>query len=146
MIISRALFAATLMLGFAPAAFAATMAPQIIHVSLLGEADQPMSVKLDAATIKAGAITFEVVNDAIGTDHEVVLVELKSLDQTIKADPKKHRVNEKALNALGEVGGLKPGDKGELKATLKPGVSYALICNHKAHYELGMATRFTVAK
>jgi uncharacterized cupredoxin-like copper-binding protein len=142
----RGLVLASLMLGLAPVAFAATTTPKLIHVSLLGEADQPMSVKLDAATIKAGKVTFEVVNDAIGTDHEVVLVELKSLDQKIKADPKKHRINESKLKSLGEVGGLKPGDKGMLTAELKPGVSYALICNHKAHYELGMATRFTVVK
>jgi uncharacterized cupredoxin-like copper-binding protein len=146
MIRFRSLCVATLMLGLATAAFAATPAPQVVQISLQGEADQPMSVKLDTMAIKAGAVTFNVVNDAIGTDHEVVLVELKSADQVIKADPKKQRVNEKALKAMGEVGGLKPGDKGVLKATLKPGVSYALICNHKSHYELGMATRFTVIK
>jgi uncharacterized cupredoxin-like copper-binding protein len=146
MIALRNLFVATLLLGSTQAVFAATPAPQVIHVSLQGEADQPMSVKLDNTIIKAGKVSFDVVNDAIGTDHEVVLVELKTPDQAITADPKKHRVNEKALKALGEVGGLKPGDKGVLKATLKPGVSYALICNHKAHYELGMATRFTVSK
>jgi uncharacterized cupredoxin-like copper-binding protein len=146
MTISRAVFVATLMLGLSPVAYAATSAPNMVHVSLQGEADQPMSVKLDATTIKAGKVSFDVVNDAIGTDHEVVLVELKSPDQKIMADVKKHRVNEKALKSLGEVGSLKPGDKGVLTATLKPGKSYALICNHKSHYELGMATRFTVSK
>ncbi len=142
----RGLFVATLVLGLAPTAFAATTATQIIHVSLQGEADQPMLVKLDQTIVKAGQVSFDVVNDAIGTDHEVVLIELKSIDQKINADPKKHRVNESELKSLGEVGGLKPGDKGQLNVSLKPGVSYALICNHKAHYELGMATRFTVVK
>jgi uncharacterized cupredoxin-like copper-binding protein len=143
---TRGLCAATLVLALSPAAFAAATSPQVVKVSLLGEADQPMSVKLDMATIKAGPVEFDVSNDAIGTDHEVILVMLKSDKQTIKPDLKKHRVNEAALKTLGEVGGLKPGDKGVLKATLKPGVSYALICNHKSHYELGMATRFTVLK
>jgi uncharacterized cupredoxin-like copper-binding protein len=140
-----ALIATTIVLGFAPAAFAA-MAPQVVKVSLQGEADQPMSVKLDATAIKAGAVEFDVSNDAIGTDHEVVLVALKSADQKIVADSKKHRINESKLQSLGEVAGLKPGKSGVLKATLKPGVSYALICNHKSHYELGMATRFTAVK
>jgi uncharacterized cupredoxin-like copper-binding protein len=139
----RGLIAASLLLALSSAAYADA---SVVRVSLLGEADQPMSVKLTETEIKSGDVVFQVVNDAIGTDHEVVLVELTSPDQKIDADPKKHRVDEKALNALGEVGGLKPGDKGELKATLKPGVSYALICNHKSHYELGMATRFTVVK
>ena len=77
---TRGLCAATLLLALSPNAFAAA-APQVIHVSLLGEADQPMSVKLDATTVKAGAVEFDVSNDAIGTDHEVILVALKTPDQ-----------------------------------------------------------------
>jgi uncharacterized cupredoxin-like copper-binding protein len=142
--IYRGLGAATLLLALSTMAYAAAPS-QVIHVSLLGEADQPMSVKLDVTTIKAGAAEFDVSNDAVGTDHEVILVKLTSKDQAISADPKKHRINEAKLKTMGEVGGLKPGDKGVLKATLKPG-EYALICNHKSHYELGMATRFTVTK
>jgi uncharacterized cupredoxin-like copper-binding protein len=142
---ARGLCAATLVLALSPVAFAAAT-PQVVKVSLLGEADQPMSVKLDTTTLKAGKVEFKVTNDAVGTDHEVVLVALSSADEKIVADAKKHRVDEAKLDSLGEVGGLKPGDNGVLKATLKPGVTYALICNHKSHYELGMATRFTVVK
>lgn len=141
----RSLCAATLALALSPAAFAAAPA-QIVRVSLLGEADQPMSVKLDANTINAGEVEFAVSNDAVSTDHEVILVALKTSDQKIAADTKKHRVDEGKLKTLGEAGGLKPGDKKVLKATLKLGVTYALICNHKNHFELGMATRFTVVK
>jgi uncharacterized cupredoxin-like copper-binding protein len=137
--------AATVVLALSSVTFAAAPA-QIVHVSLLGEASQPMSVKLDSAAIKAGAVEFDVSNDAVGTDHEVILVALKTPDQKIAADTKKHRVDEGKLKTLGEAGGLKPGDKKVLKATLKPGVTYALICNHKSHFELGMATRFTVVK
>jgi uncharacterized cupredoxin-like copper-binding protein len=127
---------------FAPA-FAAQMKPAVIKVSLGGEAGQPMYVKLDQATGKAGSYEFDVTNDAIGTDHEVVLVKLAKADEVIKADTKKHRVNEKKLRSLGEVAGLKPGKSGKLLADLKPG-EYVLLCNHKSHYELGMATHFTV--
>ena len=141
----RSLCAATLALALPSAAFAAAPA-QVVHVSLLGEADQPMSVKLDTTVIKAGAVQFDVSNDAVGTDHEVILVALKTPDQKIAADAKKHRVDESKLKTLGEAGGLKPGDKKILTATLKSGVTYALICNHKSHYELGMATRFIVVK
>ena len=137
--------AATIALALSTVAFAAAPA-QLVHISLLGEADQPMSVKLDTTAIKAGAVQFDVSNDAVGTDHEVILVALKTPDQKITADTKKHRVDEGKLETLGEAGGMKPGDKKVLTATLKPGVTYALICNHKSHYELGMATRFTVVK
>jgi uncharacterized cupredoxin-like copper-binding protein len=117
--------------------------PGVVHVSLLGEADQPMSVKTDATSIKAGKVEFIVTNDAIVTDHEVVLVKLSSKHQKIYADTKKHRIDEKKLESMGEVGGLKPGDKGTLKVKLTSG-DYVLLCNHKSHYELGMATPFTV--
>jgi uncharacterized cupredoxin-like copper-binding protein len=142
---TRGFCAATLLLAISQTAYAAGSA-QVIPVSLAGEADQPMSVKLDATVLKAGAVEFAVSNDAVSTDHEVLLVMLKAPDQKISADPKKHRINEAKLEVLGEAGGMKPGDKKVLKATLKPGMSYALICNHKSHYELGMATRFTVSK
>lgn len=129
-------------LALTTSAFAATQ-PHVIHVSLLGEAAQPMSIKLDESKGKAGAFEFDVTNDAIGTDHEMVLVKLKSPDQKIAADTKQHRVNEDALKSLGEVAGVKPGKTGVLKVKLNAG-SYMLLCNHKSHYELGMATAFTV--
>ncbi len=122
----------------------AATAPQVVHVSLIGEADQPMSVKTDVKSVKPGMVELVVSNDAIGTDHEVVLVKLKSKDDKISANTKNHRVDEKLLKSMGEVGGLKPGDKGTLKVKLAAG-DYVLLCNHKSHYELGMATPFTVA-
>jgi uncharacterized cupredoxin-like copper-binding protein len=135
----RAAVAAFLCL--ATSAYAATSST-VVHVSLQGEADQPMSVKLDNASAKAGMFEFDVSNDAIATDHEVVLIKVKK-GQKILANMKKHRVNEKQLQSMGEVGGLKPGDKGTLNVQLVAG-DYVLLCNHKSHYELGMATVFTV--
>jgi uncharacterized cupredoxin-like copper-binding protein len=76
---------------------------QVIHVSLGGEAGQPMTIKLDADTGKAGDFEFDVKNDAIGTDHEVVLVKLKNKGQKIEADPKMHRIDEAKLKSMGEV-------------------------------------------
>jgi uncharacterized cupredoxin-like copper-binding protein len=149
MTIKLGVIAATALLFVAPHAWAATsapakkMIPQIIHVSLTGEEGLPMGVKLDQPMLKAGLITFDVKNDAFGTDHEAVLVKLSSKDQVIPSDPKVHKVNEKKLKTLGEVGSLQSGKSGTLKVKLKAG-EYALICNHKSHYELGMATRFTV--
>ncbi|MFN0190902.1 MAG: copper resistance protein [Aestuariivirga sp.] len=136
--------AVALPLAAATPSFAAAAATKI-QVMLDGEAGQPMSVKLDAATAQAGLIEFDVKNVAIGTDHEVVLVKLKNKDQKIVVDTKKHRIDEAKLKSMGEVSGLKPGDSGVLKVKLAAG-DYLLLCNHKEHYELGMATRFTVTK
>jgi uncharacterized cupredoxin-like copper-binding protein len=125
------------------AASAATSGVQVIHVSLEGEAGQPMSIKLDAQQAKV--VEFDVKNDAISTDHEVVLVKLRKKADVISADAKTHRVDEHKLKSMGEVAGLKPGQDGKLTVKLPAG-DYVLLCNHKEHYELGMATPFTVVR
>jgi uncharacterized cupredoxin-like copper-binding protein len=121
----------------------ATAPVEAVAVSLSGEAGEPMKIDIKTPVIKAGTVEFTVKNDAIGTDHEMVLVKLANKDVKISADPKTHRLNEKSLKSLGEVAGLKAGDVGTLKVALAPG-EYLLMCNHKAHYELGMATHLTV--
>ena len=118
--------------------------PTVVKVSLTGEADNPMGITLDVAKAKPGLVEFDVTNDAVGTDHEVVLVKLKTAGQKIAVDPKKDRIDESKLKSMGEVAGLKPGDKGVLKVKLAAG-DYLLLCNHKSHYHLGMFTAFTVA-
>jgi uncharacterized cupredoxin-like copper-binding protein len=128
-------------LTLAPA-FAATPVTKV-QVSLDGEADQPMKIVADVTTVKAGAIEFDVKNVAIGTDHEVVLIKLQKKGQQITSDAKTHKIDEKKFTSMGEVGGLKPNDSGVLKVKLAAG-DYVLLCNHKAHYELGMSTAFTV--
>ncbi len=86
---------------------------------------------------------FEVVNAASGTGREMIVVKLSSKDQKMPLDPAKHRLDEKALKFLGEVSGLKAGQKGVITVDLKPG-DYELVCNHKGHYEAGMYAPFTV--
>lgn len=147
--------ASTFVVASLTAGFAGTTAPankklakpaaalQVIKVSLAGEADNPMSIKLDMAQAKAGTVEFDVTNDAIGTDHEVVLVKLKKPDQKIAVDPTKDRIDEGKLKSMGEVAGLKPGASGTLKVKLAAG-DYLLLCNHKSHYHMGMYTPFTV--
>jgi uncharacterized cupredoxin-like copper-binding protein len=134
--------AATLALAMSPTAFAAGE-PTVLKVSLRGEADQPMSVVVDNTTLKTGPVELVVTNDAIGTDHEVVLVKIKK-GEKITADMTKHRVDEAKLDSLGEVEGLKPGASGTLKVELTEG-DYMLLCNFKGHYEMGMSTPISVS-
>lgn len=128
--------------GFATASEAA-MASKVIKVSLTGEGGNPMGAKLDITEIRTGPVEFDVTNDAIGTDHEFVLVKLKSADAKLPLNTSKYRVTEKGLNVIGEVSDLKPGKMGVLKATLKPG-SYVVLCNFAHHFELGMTAKLTV--
>lgn len=115
----------------------------IVVVALSGEAAQPMKIVADKKTVKAGLLEFVVTNEAVGTDHEMVLVKLPNKDAQITADKSTQRIDEKNLESMGEVAGLKSGDQGKLKVKLAAG-EYVLLCNHKAHYELGMTTHLTV--
>jgi uncharacterized cupredoxin-like copper-binding protein len=137
-------FASTLVFsGYSIAQSATAAAPTVISVALAGEADSPMTIKLDVAEAKAGLFEFAVTNEAVGTDHEVVLVKLKSPKQKIAVNPTKDRIDESKLKTMGEVAGLTPGATGTLKVKLAAG-DYLLLCNHKSHYKMGMYTPFTV--
>jgi uncharacterized cupredoxin-like copper-binding protein len=122
-------------------AFAATT----VKVVEGGEGGGPMTLTLDQTTIKAGETTFLVHNDAMVEEHEMVLIKLKSADQTIPVESASDRVNEKKLKSMGEVSEMKPGAAGKLTAKLAPG-SYVLLCNIKGHYQAGMHATLTVTK
>lgn len=136
--------AALLVLIAGTPSFAAT-SPAIIHVSLSGEGGSDMAIKLDRSSVKAGKVTFDVANEALGEDHEMVLIRLKDKNQKLAFLKDKHRIDEGKVQSLGEVADLKPGDHGSLTATLKPG-AYELLCNVKGHYEAGMHAVLTVTR
>jgi uncharacterized cupredoxin-like copper-binding protein len=136
--------AAAAFLAVSMITFSFAAAPKsVVAVALSGEAGEPMKIVVDKNTVKAGVMEFVVTNEAIGTDHEMVLVKLPNKNAQIVPDKSTQRIDEKKLDAMGEVAGLKAGDQGKLKVKLTAG-EYVLLCNHKAHYELGMATHLTV--
>jgi uncharacterized cupredoxin-like copper-binding protein len=118
-------------------------ADTVIKVVESGEGGGAMSLKLDPASVAAGPAVFKVTNDAATEQHEMVVVRLKSADQKIPLNTKKHRINEDKLKSMGEVSDLKPGASGELKVDLKAG-TYLVFCNIKGHYEAGMVSKLTV--
>lgn len=125
---------------FSPPALAAAT----VKVIESGEGGGAMTLKLDPPTANPGAVTFNVHNDAVTEEHEMVLVKLKSADQKIPFNAKKDRVDEKRLKSLGEVSELKPGADGKLTVDLKAG-TYLLLCNIKGHYSAGMHGLLTVS-
>jgi uncharacterized cupredoxin-like copper-binding protein len=145
MTIGKTITAAAFLAFVASSPLFAATSPTTIHVSLNGEGGSAMTIKLDQSTVKAGKIVFDVTNEAMSEDHELVLIKLKDEKQTLPLLKDKHRVDERKLKSLGEVADLKPGDHGTLTAMLKPG-AYELMCNVKGHYEAGMHTVLTVTK
>lgn len=137
----KSILGAVAVLCVAAPSFAATT----VKVIEDGEGGGAMSLTVDQPTVKAGDVVFQVHNDAMTEEHEMVLVKLKSINQEVAVQQGKHRVDEHQLKSLGEVSELKPGADGSLKAKLTPG-AYLLLCNIKGHYEAGMHATLTAVK
>jgi len=128
----------------ATVAFASPLwAATVVSVVEDGEGGSAMSLKLDPQTVKAGEITFNLKNDAVSEEHEMVVVRLKTADEKIPFDAKKDRIDEDKLKSMGEIGDIKPGATGTMTAKLKAG-TYLVFCNIKGHYQAGMASKLTV--
>lgn len=82
--IARHVTATTIALLVSAPAFAATT----IKVTEGGEGGGPMTLVMDQTTVKAGEAVFHVHNDAMGEQHEMVLVKLKSADEKYRSIPR----------------------------------------------------------
>ena len=120
-------------------------ASSTVNVTLTGDAGDKMGVTLDTTAVPAGIVKFVVKNGADVTDHEMVVVKLKTKGEMMPMMEGKHRVDEDKLMSMGEVSELQPGASGEMSAQLGEG-DYFLLCNLKSHYEAGMFATFTVTK
>jgi uncharacterized cupredoxin-like copper-binding protein len=103
----------------------------------------PMGVKASTHKVKAGTVTFEVVNNSRELVHEMVISPVKNSSTPLPYNKADNKVDEDAAGHLGEVAELEPGKSGALRIDLKPG-RYILYCNLPGHYALGMWTLLTV--
>jgi uncharacterized cupredoxin-like copper-binding protein len=104
-----------------------------------------MVMKTDTATVKAGRVTLEAVNQSRNLVHEVLVVPALPEGTEFPYDTKKDVINERRAHPLGEISDLKPGARGKLTLNLKPG-TYLLLCNEPGHYKSGMWIRLGVEK
>ena len=103
-----------------------------------------MGIALSADAVKAGEITFEVLNSSTDTIHEMIITRLRDLTMLFPYNSSESRVDEdKMADILGEVSELEPNQTGALRLDLKPG-KYLIFCNIPGHFTSGMWTIFTV--
>ncbi|HVM83398.1 MAG TPA: hypothetical protein VMW18_05880 [Candidatus Binatia bacterium] len=160
-IIRRQILAAAALAAVAFMPAVPALAATTIHVSLTdqgAEKEMPMglgmnmggdmtkatmAVVVDKKEVKAGKVTFEVVNDSKGLVHELIVGHLVDPAKQLPYVPADSKVDEEGSDHLGEVSELDPGKSGALILTLKPG-TYILYCNVAGHYMAGMWTLITV--
>lgn len=120
------------------------------HIKNMGKMmmDMPMAmmgITIDAATVAAGTVTFDVTNASKDMIHEMVISPLKADQAELPYSVDENKVNEDAAGHLGEVAELEPGKSGSLTIDLKPG-RYILYCNIPGHFIGSMWTVLTVTE
>lgn len=134
----------------AAAALAATVAvAQATDTSgaAAGPSDQ-LKFKLDefkiipkAADAKAGTVRIRAKNIGDG-EHELVVARTKRKPGKLPTN-KYGDVKEGAINVIGEISELPPGEAGKTKLQLKSG-KYVMFCNVSGHYAQGMYGKLTI--
>ncbi len=116
-------------------------------VAAAGSSD-PLKFKLDefkispkAAEAKAGTVRIKAKNAGSG-EHELVVARTKRKPGKLPTS-KNGDVKEGAINVIGEISELPPGEAGETKLRLKSG-KYVMFCNVPGHYAQGMYGKLTV--
>ena len=142
--------ARALLLGIAlvaPAALLAgpSAAGETVHVVLNNSDADHMTMTVDQTSVKAGEVTFDVVNQSTDTVHEMLVVRSEGAGKELPYDAKDEKVIEEDTQDLGEVADLDPGKGGTLTVTLEPG-DYVLLCNEPGHYKHGMTANFAVTQ
>lgn len=142
--------ARALLLGIALAAPAALLAGpsaagETVNVVLNNSDADHMTMAVDRTSVKAGEVTFNVVNQSTDTVHEMLVIRSEGGGKEPPYDAKNEKVIEEETQDLGEVADLDPGKGGTLTVTLDAG-DYVLLCNEPGHYKHGMTTSFTVTQ
>jgi uncharacterized cupredoxin-like copper-binding protein len=120
------------------------------HMAMTGSMMMDMSmatmgIKVDADSVPAGKVTFDVVNDSKDIIHEMVVSPLSADQADLPYIADEYKVDEDAAGHVGEVAELEPGKSGSLSVDLKPG-RYILYCNIPGHFVGGMWTILTVTE
>ncbi|MBI1802025.1 MAG: cupredoxin domain-containing protein [Chloroflexi bacterium] len=101
------------------------------------------TIKLSAASVPAGKVTFDVRNTG-KLEHELVLLKTDLGPTALKMRAAESKVDEEAGAAnVGEIEDIADGASKSETFTLKPG-KYVLVCNVVDHYKAGMAVAFEV--
>ena len=133
------------------AAAALVVAVPVAHADPSGAADdssERLEFKLDefkisprSAEAKAGSVRIKARN-AGDVEHELVVARTKRKPGKLPTS-KDGNVKEGAINVIGEIPELPPGETGKTKLELRSG-KHVMFCNVPGHYAQGMRGKLTV--
>jgi len=102
-----------------------------------------MGITLNALTVPAGEVTFNVVNVSKDLLHEMVVSKLDGPDAILPYASDIDRIDERMIGTMGEVEALDPGASDMMTLNMQPG-TYVLYCNIPGHYSSGMWVKIEV--
>jgi len=100
-----------------------------------------MYMNLSTTTVPAGPVAFTITNEGVKVHEFVILsTDVATKDLEMNGD----EVDEGAYTVIDEAEDIQPGDTATLSVDLQPG-HYALICNIKGHFRMGMFSDLQVS-
>jgi uncharacterized cupredoxin-like copper-binding protein len=99
------------------------------------------SVTAQPGSVEAGSVSFEVSNEGSVAPHELVVIRSDLAPDALPVADSVVTVGE--LDVVHHTDLFPLGEGGSFSVDLTEG-NYVLICNLEGHYELGMATAFSV--
>lgn len=121
-----------------------TLPPGTVKVTLSDVSATSMLLTPSPSSTSAGEVTFVVSNT--GTqEHEFVVLrtDLAAADLPFDSTADEALEEGEGVTPVDEIEGIQPGETKTLVVDLEAG-HYALICNLKGHYRMGMRSDFDV--
>lgn len=135
-----ALIAVVAVAAVVASACAPSPSPMTVQATL-----REWTIKLNASSVPAGKITFQVANQG-AVEHELVILRTDVAPTALAmnaAEPGTAEEDSTEVKDVGEIDAVTPGTSKTAVFDLAPG-KYVLICNEASHYQAGMETAFEV--
>lgn len=123
---------------FSSSVYTETASGQLVDVR-----EVSFRLHLSQETVKAGPVTFHIVNGADDMLHEFIIIKTDLAADNLPLDPVTSRVNEDAIEIVTAADNIEPAQSRDINVNLDEG-HYVLICNLPGHYLQGMMIDFNV--
>lgn len=120
-----------------------TMAPMGMAAAGAPSDMATMGIRVDAASLAAGDVTFNVLNDSQEYYHNLAIAAVADASKELPYLADKRMVDEAAAGVIARSKDLRPHASQTMTVTLGAG-TYILFCNVAGHYAMGMWTLVSV--